>query len=343
MGGALGAAAWAVVALFTGYEVGWIAWGLGWLVGYGVAFGNRGVSYSPRATGVLAVAITLLAIPAGKYAGVQLSIPGDDDLVELLLENTRNDEYAVSFLADEVVEELTASGRFLDWPLGVDPSLASTRWEYPEEVWGEAEARWTGMSPNEKDEFRSDVEARSRANIEAHLPEIRAAIGQGAFLGSFGVMDLLFFGLGVVTAFGVAGGKGTAGDGVVEEFGRVVRLAMIQVTLADGEAGEEELAIIQEIYRNLIGLEMSEEELRREVAAVEAGQVEVFRLLAVLGPRLNEQGKGFTIQAAIQVAAADGEFREEEKEVIYRIAASLGVTDEQLQSLLQGIAEESRI
>jgi hypothetical protein len=34
--GAIGAGIWAVIAYFTGFELGWIAWGVGLLVGVGV-------------------------------------------------------------------------------------------------------------------------------------------------------------------------------------------------------------------------------------------------------------------------------------------------------------------
>lgn len=68
-GGALGALIggliWGMIALGTGYEIGWIAWGIGWLTGVGVvtfARGRRG-----RPLQLVAVASAVLGIMIGKY------------------------------------------------------------------------------------------------------------------------------------------------------------------------------------------------------------------------------------------------------------------------------------
>jgi hypothetical protein len=60
--GIAGALVWAIVAYFTGFEIGWLAWGVGALVGAAVAWGSEGT----QTTGVVAVIITVIAIIAGK-------------------------------------------------------------------------------------------------------------------------------------------------------------------------------------------------------------------------------------------------------------------------------------
>ncbi|NIP57093.1 MAG: hypothetical protein GWM92_03100 [Gemmatimonadetes bacterium] len=341
IGGALGAGLWAVVALVANYEIGWIAWAVGGMVGFGVAWGNRAANPSPQAAGILAVAITVLAIPAGKYAGIQLSFPPDDELLTMLMESAQSEEYVKSFLADEVVEERTAMGETVDWPPGVDPSMATTAAEYPEPIWAEAEARWAGMNERERANFRADVEETTRANLTAQLPEIRSAISQGAFAGSFAAMDLVFFGLAMVTAWGVASGTTKSAEEVAGELMEAVKLAMVRVILADGRADAEEIRVVREIYARLTGLELSEDEVRRELQAAGSESADVMEMLEGLAPHLNDEGKALVVRAAVEAAGADGKFRDSEKMLIADVANSLGMSREELHELLGSIFQES--
>lgn len=64
-GGALiGAVAWVVIAIFTGYEIGWIAWGLGALAGLGMAVGHE--DQDGTMAGIIAAAMAVVGILAAK-------------------------------------------------------------------------------------------------------------------------------------------------------------------------------------------------------------------------------------------------------------------------------------
>ena len=63
VGAMIGAVIWYMVAIQTGYEIGWIAWGLGLLAGLGMAIGNRGGS---ALAGVVAAGIAVVGIVAAK-------------------------------------------------------------------------------------------------------------------------------------------------------------------------------------------------------------------------------------------------------------------------------------
>lgn len=70
--GVLGALAWGGIIYATEREIGWIAWGVGAVVGFGVAVtaqGNAG-----ELSGIIAIVISLLSIFAGKVFGVWLLI-----------------------------------------------------------------------------------------------------------------------------------------------------------------------------------------------------------------------------------------------------------------------------
>lgn len=215
IGGALGALLWAVVTYLSGYEIGWIAWAVGGLVGFAVALGNREGHRAPMAAGSLAAIITVLSLVAGKALAIQMLLPSDAEIMEMFAVNFDEEEYVISYLADDIVVEYQAQGRTLEWPEGVDPAGAAAQGDYPDEIWAEAQQRWTELGEEGQAEFRLERQAQVRANIEENLPQIREAMSSGGFFASFAPMDLIFFGLAIVTAFGM--GSGHKGDDEEEE------------------------------------------------------------------------------------------------------------------------------
>ena len=92
----VGAVVWGMIAWLTGYEVGYVAWGIGLLVGFAaVKLGGRGV-----ATASTAAALTLVAIFVGKVLGTHF-------LVEKELTQVR-DEYFTTALYDELERDAEA-------------------------------------------------------------------------------------------------------------------------------------------------------------------------------------------------------------------------------------------
>lgn len=192
--GIAGAAVWAIVAAVTGFEIGWIAWGIGAGVGAGVAWGSEG---SP-AMGVLAVVISVLAIVAGKFITVEMVLSremgGAKAEIAQMLES---EEYLISWMADIVIADIQESGGTVSWPAGVDPEEASTKAEYPKEIWARAEQSWSALTLEEKEEFKVDVQEQIEESMNMYAADVR----NDGFLASFGVMDALFFLLAIGTAY----------------------------------------------------------------------------------------------------------------------------------------------
>ena len=70
VGGVIGALIWAGIVLATNYEVGFVAWAIGGLVGLGSALlGGAG-----RTNGVVCGVIALLSILGGKYMAAQSAV-----------------------------------------------------------------------------------------------------------------------------------------------------------------------------------------------------------------------------------------------------------------------------
>lgn len=339
IGGAIGAVIWAVVVQVTGYEVGWIAWGIGGLVGFGVAAGNQDGARSSTAAGVLAVVISVVSIMAGKYMGVALMMPDDAELVDMFVEGFDDEEYVVSFLADDIVAEFEMQGRDVIWPDDVDPATASAEYEYPSDVWSEADARWTAMSGAERVEFRETREAEVRANIEESLPEIRAMVAGGGFFGSFSPMDIIFFGLAMTTAFGLgSGGKKTAEE-IAEEYAEAVQLAMIKVMIADGDVDDGEVHTVSEVYQELTGVPLAEEVVRAKATLAQSQGRDLQAALVELAPHLSDEGKAIVLKAAVKVAIADGEFEASEKVLLSEISNALGMSEDQMRATVSELMQ----
>lgn len=336
--GAVGAFVWAAVVYLTEYEIGWIAWGVGWLVGFAVALGNAEGRRSPTAAGALAVGITVLAIVAGKYGAVQSVMPSDEEIVVMFTDDFENEEFVISFVADQVVSELEADGRSVEWPEGVVPGNAGAEADYPAGVWAEAETRWASWTPMEQMAFRNERESEVRANIEASMPEIRAAFSAGGFAGSFTPMDLIFFGLGMVTAWGVGSGRKSREE-IQEEYLSAIRLAMIRVMLADGDVADEECHAAAVIIYEMTDTEVAPDAIRADAALARDGGTDLDATLAELAPHLKPEGRAMVVKAALMIALADGDFAREEQELVHGIARAVGLSDAEFSAVLSEVKE----
>lgn len=197
--GVAGAIAWAIIAVVTGFEIGWLAWGIGAAVGAAVAWGSEG---SPS-LGVIAVVITVLAIVGGKYLAVEMvlakEIKAAEQETDQLIEN---EEYLISVLAESIVYAYEQQNKDIAWPEGVDPEGAFKKEEYPPEIWALAELAWDDMNEYDKAEFKSAVEEQVGSNLEIAAADVR----KEGFIESFGVIDVIFFVLAVATAYKIGAG-----------------------------------------------------------------------------------------------------------------------------------------
>lgn len=103
---------------------------------------------------------------------------------------------------------------------------------------------------------------------------------------------------------------------------------MLLMTLADGRVVEDEIGKIAEIYPHVGGPPLAREDLLAEIAG--AGQADPAVLeatVAALAGGLNEQGKLAVIRGAYEIATADGDLHQRERELLATLALALGVPD----------------
>lgn len=199
--GIIGASIWAGITHFTGYEIGWVAWGIGGLVGFGFIFASR---RSGALYGFIASIITILSILGGKFAYTDLII-GEEmgsktDFIENGLSEFLNDELVLSYVSDEIIAELESNGETVEWPPDVDPEVADEEADYPPNIWAQAITRWNEMSAEDQHMYRDDIAELTRQNLNEQYFESY----KNTYLAMFEPLDLLFLGLGVVTSYQIA-------------------------------------------------------------------------------------------------------------------------------------------
>jgi hypothetical protein len=195
----VGAVGWALLLNQAGYEIGWIAWGIGALVGWvAVKVGGRG-----RMLAVGAAVLTVSSIFAGKLLGYHLQIGASAGQMA--------DQEALAY--DEYVRdasdwaELCASGQptpekvrgFMSTHEYVEPGKEPIPDEQLDFFLASMAPRlqWIQTEKPSPDEFRARSESDLRAMVyaEASLPELVAE--------DLNLIDALFVFLGISTAFGL--------------------------------------------------------------------------------------------------------------------------------------------
>ena len=205
VGGAAGIVIWVLVGYFAQYEVGWIAWAVGFLVGVGVRYGAYlGDHEEGMAQGILASVIAIGSIVTAKFLLFSILVGGTDTegLREIVGEIRFDDEAMIATIADDLAQEMTDRGQTVNWPSGMTYDEASRRADYPVKLWRQAETLWNQLGPAEQQERK-----RQRLMFAAALSEAASEPDFGEF---FSPWDLLWFALATITAYKI--GVGTYGD-----------------------------------------------------------------------------------------------------------------------------------
>jgi hypothetical protein len=185
----LGAGIWAAVVKMTEYEVGWVAWGVGALVGFAM---SKFTEQRSVQLGVYAAVLAVLGLAIGKVATVRMMVPSYGR--EIVMENE-------AILAAAFAIDMRANERF-SAQLSLDLARFGERDSLPPPIQNrmmdEVQARMAAAEPAE----RERVAAMFANNI---LEEV-SLVEQ--FKASLGLFDLLWFGLAIATAFKFMRGDG---------------------------------------------------------------------------------------------------------------------------------------
>ncbi|MEN0019368.1 MAG: hypothetical protein AAF747_00635 [Planctomycetota bacterium] len=206
IGGGIGAAIWAALIYFAQIELGVLAWGIGGMVGAGVAIGSQGDSGLPY--GAIGVVLAIVALGIGKLGGGALmanEFMQSDEFAEAM---TVDEELVISYVADEVVEELEGNGLQLEWPSHVanDPMyVPAEASDYPAIVWTAADSRWQEMSESDRQLYRDEAQYE----LDQMRGVIAGVVTADVAASTISLWDVLWIGLAVCTAGGIAYRGGT--------------------------------------------------------------------------------------------------------------------------------------
>ena len=161
IGGAIGAAIWAAIAYFTGYEIGWIAWGIGVLVGMGASISPMESGGGGAITGAMAAIVAMASITGGKYAASHYAVQdalGNFTQSKPYTLMDIDDQWFNTNVADAHCQEIIDAGENIGWG---DPELflAAAYWpdDYPLDVQMEANSKWGSMTRADKRETRQRI------------------------------------------------------------------------------------------------------------------------------------------------------------------------------------------
>lgn len=152
IGGLVGAAIWAGISYATNYEVGWIAWGIGAMVGYCVGFVSQ-ENEDGFAPGLTAAVLAIGAVLLGKYAAAHFMAAS---VAASLTFPSAVPEDMISHLADEVAKDRMAKGQPVNFPPGQTLDTAAKQADYPPDIWQAAAQQWNALGPAEQQKQMAD-------------------------------------------------------------------------------------------------------------------------------------------------------------------------------------------
>jgi len=124
-------------------------------------------------------------------------------------------------------------------------------------------------------------------------------------------------------------------------FQIAIRRTIVKMCLADGVVEPAEVAAIRDIYSKIAGVELSEDDVREEIAEAMTDPRTVQQYLKDGIGMFNVHAKELIVKAAFFVAAADGQIAESEHKLLHNIGAALQMTKAQYQSAIDSCAPPS--
>lgn len=206
-GALLGMVVWVAIGYFTGFEVGYVAVAIGAAAGFGATL-VAGATECDTTTGVVAGAISVLAVLGAKYAVIYMVV--EKTVSNVVVQHVITEDDVKNELADAIVEEREAAGKTIQWPKS-ESMIDQTEghdWPagYPKDIVTEAGKRWDALSADEqaakKAQSQADYDQWYREFNTVMKPDLRWS----AYKGSFGGFDVLWILLAVASAYKLGSG-----------------------------------------------------------------------------------------------------------------------------------------
>lgn len=207
-----GAGLWILVSLVGRWEIGLLALGIGAAVGAATRWGASQSSKSPGRSliprGLLAAALTLLAIGGGKLGAAWLELEWEYraylSQAEQAGSMTATAETAMFHLALDLVEAREADGIKLAWPPGKNADLAFQPLDLPPEIWHETLKKWEEMPEHTRERHIEVAQAALKAFSESERRGWEITDLREMLLQNLDLTDLFFTLLATAAAYRIA-------------------------------------------------------------------------------------------------------------------------------------------
>jgi len=126
------------------------------------------------------------------------------------------------------------------------------------------------------------------------------------------------------------------GEQIQSEFSeRVLLLSMLAVAAADGEIGDEEIDGIADIYKRLLGEELSRTWAKNTAVEMVMHDFDIHEALATEKHCFNSEYRALVLKAAFLVGVSDGDLQDEEFRVINKLSFALGMSDAEVDRVME--------
>lgn len=198
----LGALLWKFIAVAFEYELAIVAWGIGAAVGFAAAaMGSRG-----RAAGVLCAVLVVFSILAGKYLAVETIRADVAESIAMEMEGDGLRPLYEELIYDaEVYPTVGDEASLRQFMIDHDYTEATT----PEAISDEEIEFFEDFSGPQLEAFAAGPPSYEDW-VSGAYSEVAELSSAGLVIDSLGLFDLLFLGLGVVTAFRLGSQRETA-------------------------------------------------------------------------------------------------------------------------------------
>ncbi|MFT3686554.1 MAG: hypothetical protein QM783_16825 [Phycisphaerales bacterium] len=200
VGGAIGAVVWALIAYSAHVESGWIAWGIGFLVGFGVTLGCGGKGGA--AAGGLAILIALGSIVCGKYVAVQMMVRDITKSSDQQIDSAISDDDIFLDLVRNAAKQLENDGKTLQYKNNKNSETAAKPEDFPEWLVKDRHNYFDALTSDERAQLRK-VETDK---IHAVADAVKGEVTRAGFEASFSPFDILWGLLAILTAWRVGAG-----------------------------------------------------------------------------------------------------------------------------------------
>jgi tellurite resistance protein len=109
---------------------------------------------------------------------------------------------------------------------------------------------------------------------------------------------------------------------------------MVLIMMADGVAAPTEQKRVKKVYSQLTGAELSQLELDTDILAVQESNNDPVAYLKLHALYLHQIDKELLLRAGCQIGYSDGEFQQAERDLMTKIALTLGIPINQLSAIM---------